>query len=329
MISRRNFLVATPGLFLPGNAQAAAALDLGDASTFRKKAEGFLAKLTPDQAAEAKFPFGGDVHMRWNFMGIGGFIKPGLRLESMSPELKDQAWNMLAQILSERGVTKARDVMVLQQVLKDQGNSANSRHPERFSFAFFGTPSPKDTWALRLEGHHLSLTYTIKDDRLTGITPSSFSVNPNRVQGGFKDGLITLKREDDLARLLAKDLAGTARTRAFFRDTPLRNIQATAGNEAPFESQEGIAAADLASPQRELLAELVHAYTAEHLASPYASAITRYLQDEANTSAHFAFAGSETVGERAYYRIHSAHMLIEFAAVDDAAQHMHTIVHLN
>jgi hypothetical protein len=328
MPNRRQVLFAAPALLVPPRALAATGMDLGDASTFRAKAESFLAKLSPEQSAGARFPFGGEVQARWNFMGVGGFIKPGLRLEQMDSALKDQAWDLLSAILSERGIAKARDVMILQQVLIDQGSSPNSRHPERFSFAFFGKPAAAETWAMRLEGHHLSLTFNVEKDRLTGVTPSSFSVNPNRVKGGFKDGLVTLKREDDLPRRLASELSSTSATHAFFRETPFRNIRATAGREAPFDTREGIAAADLGGPQRALLVEVIDAYTAEHLASPFAAAVKSRLKSEADSSAHFAFSGSRNVGEPAYYRIHSDHMLIEFASVDDAAQHLHTIFHL-
>jgi hypothetical protein len=328
MITRRNLIIATPALFVPVQTPAAASNDLGDASLFSSKANQFLAKLSPEQSAEARFPFDGEVHRRWNFMGTGGFIKPGLRLETMQPGLKQETWNMLSQVLSERGLTKARDVMILQQVLIDQGSSPASRHPERYSIAIFGLPTATETWALRLEGHHLSLTFTIRNDRLIGITPSSFSVNPNRVQGGFKNGLITLKREDDLARRLAKDLAGTGRTQAFFSETPLRNIQATAGSESPFETKAGIAVADLLAPQRDLLAELIDAYTVEHVATPFANAVSSHLRNDINNTAHFAFAGARNVGERAYYRIHGDRVLIEFAAVDAEAQHLHTIFHM-
>jgi hypothetical protein len=328
MINRRNLLLSSPVLLVPSLAKSAPPLDLGDAAALRRGAELFLSKLAPEQAADASFPFGGTVQKRWNFMGTGGFIKPGLRLENMQSDLKAAAWNMLAQVLSPRGLTKARDVMILQQVLIDQGNSPTARHPERYSLAFFGAPAAASTWALRFEGHHLSLTFTVANDRLTGITPSSFSVNPNRVGAGFKNGLVTLKREDDLARRLAKDLSGTGAGKAFFRETPFANIRATAGNETPFKTYEGLAVADMKSPQRELFAALVDAYTAEHLTSPHATAVAAYLKDETTSAAHFAFAGSHTVGERAYYRIHGPRMLIEFAAVDDKAQHLHTIFHL-
>jgi hypothetical protein len=329
MINRRQILLATPALLVPSIARAATPTDLGDASVFRSKAESFLAKLSPEQTTEARFPFGGEVQANWNFMGVGGFIKPGLRLEQMESALKDQAWDLLSAVLSPRGIEKARDVMILQQVLIDQGSNPTTRSPERFSFAFFGTPSKDAAWAMRFEGHHLTLTFNVDKDRLTGVTPSSFSVNPNRVQGGFKKGLVTLKREDDLARKLASDLTGAVANRAFFTDQPYGNIRATAGNEMPFEKREGVAAADLAAPQRALLAELVEAYTAEHLATAFAATMTQRLKAEIDSSAHFAFAGATQVGERAYYRIHSDHFLIEFATLDSAAQHLHTIFHLS
>jgi Protein of unknown function (DUF3500) len=329
MINRRHILFATPALLVPSLARAATRTDLGDASAFRSKAESFLTKLSPEQTAETRFPYGGEVQASWNFMGVGGFIKPGLRLEKMDNTLKDQAWDLLSAVLSPRGIEKAGDVMILQQVLIDQGNSPTARGPERFSFAFFGTPAKDEAWALRFEGHHLTLTFNVDKDRLTGVTPSSFSVNPNRVQGGFKKGLITLKREDDLARKLANDLTGSVAKRAFFTDQPYGNIRATAGNEMPFKKREGVAAADLATPQRTLLAELVDAYTAEHLAPAFSAAIAQRLKSDTDSSAHFAFSGSTRVGERAYYRVHSDHMLIEFAAVDSAAQHLHTIFHLS
>ena len=217
-INRRDLLVtgaafaAAPLFPIP----ALAAADLGDAAPLRGRVADFAKLLSPQESEAARFPFGGQVQQRWNFMGAGGFIKPGLRLEQMSEAQKSAAWDILSAALSPRGLEKARDVMSLQQVLIEMGSSPNARSPERYSFAIFGEPASDQTWALRLEGHHLSLTFTVANDRLTGVTPSSFSVNPNRVGGGLRSGLVTLKREDDLARRLAADLTGPAKDRAFF-----------------------------------------------------------------------------------------------------------------
>ncbi len=334
-LNRRDLLVtgaavaATPFLPLPAFAAQPAA-DLGDAKLLRERVASFAAMLSPQESKEARFPFGGDVQQRWNFMGAGGFIKPGLRLEQMSAGQKTAAWDLLSAVLSPRGIEKTRDVMNLQQVLIEMGSSASARSPERYSFAIFGEPAADRIWAMRLEGHHLSLTFNVANDRLAGVTPSSFSVNPNRVDnGGAYEGLVTLKREDSLARKLAADLTGPAKERAFFMSEDFfRNVRALAGREQPFETREGVPVAELATAQRDLLVEIVDAYTAEHLAAPFAAAVTERLRQGDEAATHFAFAGATEIGKPAYYRIHGDRMLIEFATVDDAAQHLHTVFHL-
>jgi Protein of unknown function (DUF3500) len=331
-ITRRDFIVTGVALagapFMPFPALSANP-GLGDAKAFRERTAAFTSLLSSQESEAARFPFGGEVQAAWNFMGAGGFIKPGLRLEQMSETQKTGAWDMLSAVLSPRGIEKVRDVMALQQVLIEMGSSPNARSTERYSFAIFGEPAADQTWAFRLEGHHLSLTFNVANDQLTGVTPSSFSVNPNRVDnGGPRNGLITLKREDDLARKLAADLTGPVKDRAMFMPEPFRNVRALAGREQPFETREGVPVADLGTAQRDLVIEITDAYTAEHLAAPFASAVTDRIRAGDDASTHFAFAGATEVGKPAYYRIHGDHVLIEFASVDDAAQHLHTVFHL-
>jgi Protein of unknown function (DUF3500) len=329
-VSRRTVLVtgaalaAAPLLHLPAHGAA----DLGDAAAFRGRAAAFAKLLSPEESQAARFPFGSEVQQKWNFMGAGGFIKPGLRLEQMSADQKNAAWDILSEILSPRGIEKVRDVMSLQQVLIEMGSSASARSPERYSIALFGEPAADAAWALRLEGHHLSLTFNVANDRLIGVTPSSFSVNPNRVAGGFRAGLVTLKREDDLARRLAADLSAAAKKQAFLPDDSFfRNVRALAGRESPFGQREGVPAAELGAAQRDLLTEITDAYTAEHLAAPFATSVADRLR-KGGDGTHFAFAGATEVGKPAYYRIHGDRLLIEFACVDEAAQHLHTVFHL-
>jgi hypothetical protein len=331
-VSRR-FILAAPvvvaaGTLLPVAAFAAPAMNLGDAKIITERASALLQSFAPDQKQAALFPYDGDVQKRWNFMGSGGFIKPGFRLEQMDIAQKEKAWDLLSAVLSPRGIEKTRDVMTLQQVLIDQGNGASSRGRERFSFAFFGEPDAAKPWAFRLEGHHLSVTFSIAGNRLVGVTPSSFSVNPNRVEGGSYKGLITLKREDAVARKLAADVTGASRERLFFSDQPFRNVRALAGREQPFEKREGLAIGDMGSAQRDLLIEIIDAFAAEHLLPQFAQNIAMRIQQGDAAATHFAFAGSTEIGKPAYYRIHGDNLLIEFASVDEAAQHLHTVFHL-
>ena len=96
---------------------------------------------------------------------------------------------------------------MLQDVLAEGGNGAGVRSSKRFSFAVFGTPAETGAWGFRLEGHHLTQSFAVRDGRIVSVTPSSFSAYPARITSGKHAGLFTLKDEETLARRLAADVA--------------------------------------------------------------------------------------------------------------------------
>src|SRR5262249_26527002 len=123
------------------------------------------------------------------------------------------ARDLLQSGLSQRGYMKATAIMDLETVLGDlerrEGNGRIVRDPERYFFSIFGTPSTPDTWAWRVEGHHVSLNFTVVNGTLVATTPSFFGSNPAEVKDGPKEGLRILAQEEDAARalLLALDPA--------------------------------------------------------------------------------------------------------------------------
>ena len=76
------------------------------------------------------------------------------------------------------------------------------RDTERYFFSVFGTPSAKDTWGWRVEGHHVSLQFTVVNGTLVAASPSFFGSNPAEVREGPKKGLRILGAEEDAARAL-------------------------------------------------------------------------------------------------------------------------------
>jgi hypothetical protein len=330
-LSRRALIAGAVSLplaaALPLAGVAATPVDLGDASAIRQRAAAFLALLAPEERSRTLFAHGDATWKRWNYFGVGGFVKPGFRLEEMNAEQKLAAWELAGAVLSERGLAKLRDVMSLQEVLRERGDGVETRSGERYSFALFNLPDAAGLWAFRIEGHHLSLSFTIDRDRLVGVTPSSFSSNPNRVEGGSRQGLVTLRGEDAAARTLAGDLAGSAGARAFFRDAPYRNILTTAGREASLDAFEGLALAEFSAGQNDLATETLTAFALEHLRAPFAENLGRVIFADREAT-HFAVSGSPKPAEPIYYRFHGKRFLVEFASVDRAAQHLHTIFHL-
>src|SRR5207245_7364192 len=88
------------------------------------------------------------------------------------------------------------------------------RNPVGYFFSIFGTPSARDTWGWRVEGHHVSLNFTIVNGTLVASTPSFFGSNPAEVKDGPNKGLRILAQEEDAARALLLALDEHQRAKA-------------------------------------------------------------------------------------------------------------------
>ena len=326
---RRRVLLAGSALVgaavLPKRAHAQGGL--GRAGDLLTAVRRFLAGLEPHQRKAATFAWDAPQWRNWNYFGSGDNIKPGLRLEQMSEAQKADAWTVLTTLFSPAGIEKTRNVMTLQDVLASQGNMPGQRSSERFSFAVFGTPAENNTWGFRLEGHHLHQSVTVRNSRIVSVTPSSFSVNPNRVTSGKHAGLITLREEEILARRLIGDLSPKLQGRARLSATPMNNIMSYAGRERANAQAVGLAAVELSSAQRDLIWQLVDTYAADYLVPALAEAQRAQVRAGDREAMHFAWYGPNTP-ERAFgYRMIGKGFVIELGSVDPAAQHLHTIYH--
>ena len=311
---------------LPGSLATAAEAGLGSGADLLAAVRSFLAALDPDQRRAASFAWDGPEWRGWNYFGSADFIKPGARLEQMTAAQRDAAWAVLATLLSPAGLQKARNVMTLQDVLAARGDGSG-RNSQRFSFAVFGAPAETGAWGFRLEGHHLSQSIAVRNGRIVSVTPSSFSANPNRVGSGPHAGLNTLGPEEALARRLIGDLPPALQARARLSEAALANILSHAGRETANARKAGVAAADLAPAQRDLLWQLVETYAVEHLGPALAAAQQARIRAGDRDGVHFAWYGPNTP-ERAFgYRVIADGFVIEMGSVDPAAQHLHTIYH--
>jgi hypothetical protein len=312
---------------LPGRVRGAADDGLGSAADLLVATRKFLSSLDPAKRKAASFAWNAPEWSGWNYFGAAGFIKPGLRLEQMAPEQKALAWDLLATLLSPVGQQKAKNVMVLQEVLAARGDGAGQRSAERFSFTVFGTPAETGAWGFRLEGHHLIQSIAVRDGRIVSVTPSSFSANPNRVESGTHAGLVTLKDEEALARRLIADLAPRQQARARISDTALNNILSYAGRERANAQAVGLAAAELSSAQGDLMWQLIDTYAVEHLSGALADAQRGRVRAGDRAAVHFAWYGPNKPEKAFGYRVIGPGFVIEMGSVDSAAQHLHTIYH--
>jgi hypothetical protein len=328
---RRSVIVAGTALLgaavLPRAASATREAGLASAAELTDRTQKFLATLEPDKRKSATFPWNGAEWRGWNYFGVAGYIKPGLRLEQMSAPQKEAAWDLMAAVWSPAGVAKARNVMLLQDILAVSGNGAGQRSSERFSLSVFGAPAATGAWGLRVEGHHLTQSVAVRDGRIVSVTPFSFSALPNRVASGPHAGLSTLKDEEGLARRLIGDLAPSLQNRARIGDSTPYNILSYAGRERTNTKKVGLAASDMKEAQRELLWRMVEIYTVEHLPASLTAAQRARVRSGDPGAVHFAWYGPN-VPEKAFgYRLIADGFIIEMASVDAQAQHLHTVYH--
>jgi hypothetical protein len=309
--------------------QAAAAADegLAPAADLLGKVRTFLSGLEPDKRKAASFSWNGSEWRGWNYFGVTGYVKPGVRLEQMSAAQKEAAWNVLGAVWSPSGIAKARNVMLLQDILAASGNGAGQRSSERFSLAVFGTPAETGAWGFRCEGHHLTQSVAVRDGSIVSVTPSSFSAIPNRVKSGPHTGLNTLKDEEGLARRLMTDMSPKLQGRARIGDSTPYNILSYAGRERANAKKVGLAASELSGAQRELLWKMVELYSVEHFPAQLSARQRARIQSGDREAVHFAWYGGNTPETAFGYRVIGDGFVIEMASVDAEAQHLHTIYH--
>jgi hypothetical protein len=286
----------------------------------------FLASLSADQRAKATFPFS-DSKERENWHYIPRERK-GLPIKAMSDGQRTFAKGLLRTGLSQPGYLTATAIMDLETVLGDlerrDGHATIVRDPELYFFSIFGTPSASETWGWRVEGHHLSLNFTVVNGTLVASTPSFFGSNPAEVRDGPEKGLRILKGEEDAARALLQSLDRDQRRAATITNVAPNEIVTTNKVKVDPLSPVGLAAAKMTTAERDLLTKLLDVYTSP-MAPDVASDRMAKLKAAGIEKITFAWAGEEAHGRPHYYRVQGPTFLIEYDNTQNDANHIHSV----
>ncbi|MBI5280302.1 MAG: DUF3500 domain-containing protein [Candidatus Solibacter usitatus] len=293
-------------------------------------ARNFLAALTPEQRQKAVFPFDVEERLFWHYIPSDDipkrFDQPrrGLTLAEMDPHQKALASALLSAGLSQQGFIKAITIMSLEDILRImEKDTAGRRNPEKYHFSIFGEPSETGTWAYRIEGHHVSLHFTVVKGKATG-NPTFFGSNPAEVRQGPRASLRILGAEEDKARALLDALAPAQRKVAVVSEKAPADILTERTRKAALEGQpSGLHASKMTAPQRKLLQAVLQEYV-DNLPAELADQ-RRARVHAAGLNLHFAWAGSGEKGGPHYYRVQAATFLIEYDNTQNNANHVHSV----
>lgn len=292
-------------------------------------ADKFLGTLNAEQKAKAVFKFDDDQRFDWHFIPRD---RQGLPLKEMTDTQRQAAIDLLKTGLSQRGFLKASTIITMENVLREMEgpNRRFPRDPELYYFSIFGTPGAKQPWGWRLEGHHISLNFTVGSRSIVATSPSFFGSNPAEVrvdvpqQNWPQKGSRVLAAEEDLARDLVKSLDATQRARAIFNATAPGDIISFNKVRAEPLDQVGIAASALSSAQFEKLTRLVDEYC-NNVPEDLAAARRDKFRTARREQIYFAWAGGIAKNEPHYYRIQTPAFLIEYDDTQNNANHVHTV----
>lgn len=291
--------------------------------------------LDGEQKKVALLPADSPQQVGWHF--IPKDERKGLELNSMTEGQRAATHELLRTVLSEMGYSKSTQIMELEKLLKELQDKHGGRGPIRdhlrYYLTFFGKPSTSAKWGLSFEGHHLSLNFVLKDDKLISSTPQFFATNPATVKSenavDIALGTRLLRWEETLAFELVNTMSKSQLQTAVIAEKAPREIRAAGEAQPPQESPAGIAWKDLSSEQRKLLRRLVAEYV-KAVPSDVASQRMNDIRDAGFGKIHFAWAGPLNPGVGHYYRVQGPTFLIEFVntqpdADGNPANHIHCV----
>ena len=302
-------------------------------SAMADAASTLVGALTPEQKKIALFPFDGSEREHWGFVPTEIFARNGLTVGSMSETQRAKVHDLLEAGLSQSGYLTATSIMQLEDVLRGIENAGGGdvaigrrmeRNPVKYFVSIFGTPSKTGNWGWRVEGHHVSLNFTIVNGTLVAATPQFFGSNPAEVRSGPKKGLRILASEEDSARALLMALDAQQRVKAVINTTAPGDI-VTMNNVTIIPlAPTGIVAGDLKANQRDLLMKVIDSYSSA-MAADIASDRMARLQKAGVDKIGFAWAGEAERGKKHYYRVQGPTFLIEYDNTQDDGNHIHSV----
>ena len=296
------------------------------AADMANAANAFLATLKPEQIAKATFELDDTNRTRWHFVPTEMHPRHGLSFREMQQEQQHMAYALLASVLSARGLQKTAQIMSLEQILHDANPKGRfARDPKWYFISIFGKPSVKGTWGWRFEGHHLSLSFTVVDGHVGGLTPSFLGTNPGKVLDGPRKGLQVLATEEKIARALARSLNAEQRKVAVVDEKAPADIITKADRKARRLEPLGLAASEMNKKQFTQLWTLIEEYLRNYRPD-LAEEGLKHLEGLDLKMIHFAWAGSLESGKGHYYRIQAPDFLIEYDNTQNGANHVHCVV---
>lgn len=297
----------------------------GAAKAMVQAAEKFRATLPPDQLAKCSFAFEDPQRLDWHFIP-----KPrkGLALRELKGDSIKAAQDLIASGLSKSGYEQALSIMSMEEVLYlleggDREKNRENRNPGKYYISFFGTPSETGKWGLSVEGHHLSLNYTIDKGEVISSTPEFFGANPAYLGAGPKREIRPLGTEEDLARQILK-LSNPDQMKVMLVDAKSPGeVRGANKAQAEVTTPFGLQVSKFSADQKDVLGKLLSEYL-KNMPADVSAARRTALERAGSDNIYFGWWGGKERNEPHQYYVQGPTFIIEYNNTQNEANHVHS-----
>lgn len=275
----------------------------------------WLDSLDPAQRESASFPFWDPRRLDWHFVPRN---REGLSFARMDDPLRKESDQFLRGLLPPALYQTVRRVIALEDVLREIEGS-EVRDPLRYHFSVFGTPSTTDPYGVRFEGHHVSVNLTLVGNR-AAWTPFFLGANPARRAGAEHLGIgeRPLYVAMDLATSLVDALSEEQRRIASSFVARRDDVEFQPGVAIPADLSAGLLIPSVGELSEYAMAFALLVRSMDPLA--FAE------HDWSEIEGRLVFSGSTVIGQPLYVRLVAASWVIEYANVQNGANHVHLLI---
>lgn len=310
-------------------------------SATRYQAQALLGLLTSQGQAMLIHGFGSNDQANWRYFPspkVSMFPEhTGISMGALDAKKQDAVMKLVETVLSSSGmeaVAAAREADSDPNVHREALHRALFKYGrENYFLSYFGQPGDSD-WAMRFEGHHISINITMKDDQIVsasplfiGAHPANYSVDgkPVSIHGPM---LATLKdflgklTEDQLRRAstpvsaIPKDLLYS--TDVYGNDRSNDDIR------SEIAKTPGLSVTELSPQMQGMLVKVAMLYWSHLVTEAHQPSMAK-IRAQGLEKIEFVFSGDTTLQKAYYWRIQGPSFVLEFGIGDENPEHFHVM----
>ncbi|VBB72689.1 Putative protein of unknown function [Podospora comata] len=268
----------------------------------------------------------------------------GIRLDELTPLIRDAVLSVLQSSLSPEGYQKALSAMRINHFLGELVSAPKICNEHSYNFVLFGSPSTTTPWGYSFYGHHLCLNLFFYKDQVV-ISPWFTGAEPNMIDSGPYKGTQILQREEKLGLQLMqslpvekqtlaqvyKNLKDKAMPKGRWNHDDQRHL-CGAYRDNRVVPYEGVLVSEMTQSQQDLVAEILDEYLL-YLPSTARKIRLEQLKEWFHET-YFCWIGGFGDHDAFYYRVQSPVILVEFdhhsgvflTNKEPAKFHIHTLL---